>query len=50
MTESLMITPVTKEYEKLRARRGQVLRSRELFAAGDQVAAKDGVRQIGLAS
>lgn len=50
MAESLIIRPVTKNDEDLRARRGHVLQLREPFAVGVQVAAKDCVQQIGLAS
>lgn len=48
--ESLMIAPATKDDEKLRARRCHLLQSREPLAAGAKVAAKDCIRQIGLAS
>ena len=48
--ESLMITPATKDDEKLRARRCHLFQSREPFAAGVKVAAKDCMRQSGLAS
>lgn len=50
MAESLMIKLAPKEDEKQRARLGNVFQSRELFATGDQVAAKNCVRQIGLAT
>lgn len=50
MAESVMIEPATKDDKKLGARRSHLLQSREPFAAGVKVAAKDCVRQIGLAS
>lgn len=50
MAELLMTTRAAEENEMLDARRGHVLQSRELLAAGDQVVAKDCVGQIGLAS
>lgn len=49
MAELLLITRATREDEKPRNRRGHALQPRELFATGDQRAATDCVRQIGLA-